>query len=154
MTIRSKIKIDWLVLFGALLSTGAVSISLFGAAETPALVRSPAEIVLLILVIVVSLPFVYWMPRIQVGRFGQLAGWHVPARTYLLPRWVVRLCIGCVIGQLVGAILWALLKDPRILWLAGVVLISGVAFVAGAWQRMVGPRSAEFEISFPGVPRD
>ena len=150
VTPKRSVNVDQLAVFAALLSTGATLVSAFGEAETPFLVQSRAGILLLFLWTVVCIPVAFWLPRVQTGLLGRMAGWHVPSHTYLIPRWLVRLCIGCLVGQFIGVILWALLNDLRVLWFASSIVVLGAAFLAGAWRRLTELPCTEFTMPLPG----
>lgn len=150
VTPKRSVNVDQLAVLAALLSTGATLVSAFGEAETPFVVQSRAGILLLFLWTVVCIPVAFWLPRVQTGLLGRMAGWHVPSHTYLFPRWLVRLCIGCLVGQFIGVILWALLNDLRVLWLASSIVVLGAAFLAGAWRRLTGLPCTEFTMPLPG----
>ncbi len=74
---RSAI-VDQLAVFAVLLSAGAILVSALGEAETPFLVQSRGGILLLLFGTIACIPVAFWLPRVQTGLLGRVAGWHVP----------------------------------------------------------------------------
>ncbi|MHB1037056.1 MAG: hypothetical protein ACYC35_20525 [Pirellulales bacterium] len=89
-----------------------------------------------------AIPLAFAMSRLRASFFGR--AWRVPSHTFVLPRAVVRLCIGVIIGQLVGFLLLASARDHRLFWLAGSTTLIGAAFCAGARGRLKKRPSTEF----------
>lgn len=144
MTKENSVNVDRLAILAALLGAGAIWAATLGETASRFLVQGRAQILLLALWTIVCIPLAFGLPRVHCRVLGRLAAWHVPAHTYLLPRWAVRFCIGGAVGQLVGMVLLAFLKHPQVLWFAGSILILGTAFVAGACGRLAHHPSTEF----------
>ena len=89
-----------------------------------------------------AIPLAFAMPRLRASFFGW--GLHVPSYTYALPRWMVRCCIGAMIGQAAGLLVLVVARDYRVLWLAGSLTLIGEAFRARARGRLKKHPSTEF----------
>ena len=97
----------------------------------------------------VSIPLAFAMPRLRARFFGS-GWWRVPSSTYILPQWIVRLCIGLVLGQAAGYLFLGVAADSRCLWPAASFAIIGAAFLAGAWGRLKKHPRTEFAMRWWG----
>jgi hypothetical protein len=91
---------------------------------------------------IVAMPLAFMMPRLRAGFIGR--SWKVPSSTYLLPRWIVQFGIGAMLGQVIGVLVLAILKNHHLFWLAGSFSLIGGAFCAGAWRRLSKHPNTEF----------
>jgi hypothetical protein len=89
-----------------------------------------------------SLPLAFFMPRVRANFFGR--SWHVPSQAYVMPRWIIRLAIGALLGQIVGLLLYAVIWNLRVFWIAASDTLILVAFCAGAWRRLSQHPCTEF----------
>lgn len=113
-----------------------------GELQITALVSGSIPLTFLWIWILGSLPIAFAMPRVRASFFGRM--WHVPSSTYVLPRWIVRLCIAFCLGQVVGVFLLAFLQDHRLFWLAGSFALVSGAFCAGARRRLMQHPRTEY----------
>ncbi len=76
--------------------------------------------------------------------------WGVPRSAYLLPRWIVWLGIGTLLGNAVGSAFAAVVYNSQLFWLSASAAVLFGFFCAGAWRRLRQPASGEFTVSFWG----
>lgn len=131
-----------------------IVIAIVAAASTlPALVCPPndiplpalpddVELVFLLAWTVAASPLAFAMPCLQASFFAGM--WRVPYHTYLMPRWLIRICIAMMSGQVAALFAFAAVCNHRLFWLAGSMLFVGGAFCAGAWRRLKRPPRTEF----------
>ncbi len=89
-----------------------------------------------------AVPIAIAMPLVRGRFFGRM--WQDPRFAYVIPRWLVRLMAGAVIGGVAASIVAAVLIDYRIFWLAASESLAGGSFCAGAWLRLRHPSDAEW----------
>ncbi len=144
-SLERKPMFDELTIFVTLVISAAVIVTALlapGDMQITKLVSGPAPLTFFCISTLGSLPIAFAMPRLRVSFFGRM--WHVPSSTYVLSRWIVRLCIGASLGQVAGFVVLAILQDHRLFWLVGsFALISG-AFCAGASRRFRQHPKTEF----------
>jgi len=158
-------KCDWLVIFIALgtaicgvTSVLTMPMGMMMADEMATTMRmeltefleDPIGIAGLCLFTLFSIPMVYSMSRVKARFFsGQ---WRVPAETYALPRWVIRISLGGLIGQAAGFLVLAAIHDMRYLWYFGMLTLLSLVFYLGAGGRLKTHPGTEFNMHYlPGL---
>ncbi len=137
-------KLDaWVILIAIVVAALTLTAAVLAPDETPLPALSDdMELVVLLASTIVSLPLAFVMPCLQASFFGQI--WRVPYHTYLMPRWMIRLCIAMMAGQVAALFALAALHNPRLFWIGGSMSFVGGAFCAGAWRRLKKPSRTEF----------
>lgn len=145
-------KLDRLVILVALVTAAmgvVTSLSVPEEMQLTRIVRDSTVLTFLSIWTLASLPLAFAMPRLRVSFFGRIGRtWRLPSETYLLPRWIVRLVLGSLLGQVAAALVLAILQDPRIFWFAGSSALLSAAFSAGAWRRLKKYPRTEFNMPF------
>jgi hypothetical protein len=128
------------------LGTAAVVFVSFVAARNVAqwttLAHGETPLTFLCIWTLAAIPIAFAMPRIRARFFGRM--WRVPRDAYVLPRWMVCICIGAMFGQVAGFLVLTILRDYRLLGLAGSAALICGAFCAGAWRRLKKRPATEF----------
>jgi hypothetical protein len=107
--------------------------------------RDAQAIVMLTIGTLIAMAFAFAMPRLKTGSMGKL--WRFPSSTYLMPRWIMWLCMSTILGQLIGLLTFAAVQEPRLLWLSASLTCILGAFCLGGWPRL--GRSAGTEFTMP-----
>jgi hypothetical protein len=89
-----------------------------------------------------AIPVAIAMPLVRGRFFGRM--WQDPRLAFVIPRWLVRLVAGAILGGVAASITVAVLIDYRISWLAASESLAGGGFCAGAWLRLRHRPDAEW----------
>jgi hypothetical protein len=114
------------------------------------LVSDTTALVLLGIGTVVALPLAFAMPRLKAAFMGEL--WRAPSSTYLMPRWLIWLCLSSSLGQIIGVVAYALVHEPPLLWLGALLTCICGAFCLGAWPRLSRHAGSEFTMPWWRLP--
>ncbi|MDZ7617224.1 MAG: hypothetical protein U1E05_09480 [Patescibacteria group bacterium] len=137
-------KLDaWVILIAIVVAALMLTAAVLAPDETPLpAMADDMELVFWLAWTIAAFPLAYAMPSLQASFFGRM--WGVPYHTYLMPRWMIRLCIAMMSGQVVALFALAVVCNHRLFWLAGSMLLVGGVFCAGAWRRLKKPPCTEF----------
>lgn len=96
----------------------------------------------LAIAILIGMPIAFAIPSLRASFMGQF--WKVPSTAYVIPRGVLRVFAGMVVGQAIAFLALGLWRDDRFLWLFAQQFLIGGAFCIGAWLRFRRPPTSEF----------
>ncbi len=146
MKTKHIMKLDaWVVLIAVIVAASMFTAAAFAPNEIPLPAMSDdMEVMFLLAWTIAASPLAFAMPCVQASFFGRM--WRVPYHAYLMPRWMIRLCIAMMAGQVAALLALAVVFNHRLFWLAGSMLLVGGVFCAGAWRRLKKPPCTEFVI--------